>query len=106
MIMKESNKDNFENDVLKSDKVVFVDFWAPWCGPCKMFGPIFEKVSKEYAGKAGFVKVNVDENQELSQQFGVRSIPTLGVFKGGKMVDSRVGALDEGSLKEFVDSKL
>jgi thioredoxin 1 len=91
---------NFEDEVLKSDIPVIVDFFAEWCGPCKMMGPIFEEVSTKFDGKVKFVKLNVDEAPETAEKFGVMSIPTLITFKGGKDVDTLVGLQDEESLEE------
>lgn len=94
---------NFDEVVLKSDKPVLVDFWAEWCGPCRMVGPIVEELAKDYDGRAVIGKVNVDNNPNISAQFGIRNIPTLLVFKGGKVVDKQVGAVPravlEGKLK-------
>jgi thioredoxin 1 len=94
---------NFEELVLKSDKPVLVDFWAEWCGPCRMVGPIVEEIAKEYDGQAVVGKVNVDENQGVAAQFGIRNIPTLLVFKNGEIVDKQVGVAPknvlEGKLK-------
>lgn len=89
---------NFESDVLKSDKPVLVDFWAVWCGPCQMQGPIVEEVAKEFAGKAVVGKMNVDENPTVPQQFGIMSIPTLMIFKGGKVVKQFVGVQSKATL--------
>ena len=85
-------RENFENEVMKSDIPVLIDFWAPWCGPCRMMGPIIEQLAEEYEGKAKVGKVNVDEEGELSQAFGVMSIPTIVLVKDGKVVKQAVGA--------------
>ena len=85
-------RENFENEVMKSNIPVLIDFWAPWCGPCRMMGPIIEQLAEEYEGKAKVGKVNVDEDGELSQAFGVMSIPTIVLVKDGKVVKQAVGA--------------
>lgn len=89
---------NFESEVVKSTKPVLVDFWAVWCGPCQMQGPIVEEVAKEFAGKAVVGKMNVDENPAVPQQFGIMSIPTLMIFKGGQVVKQFVGVQTKATL--------
>ncbi len=91
---------NFQTEVLKSDKPVLVDFWAEWCGPCKMIAPMVEELAKEYDGKLKVGKVDVDSNQQTSMQYGIRSIPTLLIFKGGKVVDQLIGAVPKKMLAE------
>jgi thioredoxin 1 len=90
---------NFESDVLKSDKVTMVDFWAEWCGPCKAIGPLVEQLSKEYEGKANIGKMDVDANSNVPMQYGIRSIPTILFFKGGQLVDKTVGAVPKATLE-------
>jgi thioredoxin 1 len=92
------NKDNFESEVLQSDKTVMVDFWAPWCGPCKVISPIIEEIGNEFQNQAKVVKINVDENNEIAMQFGIMSIPTLKFFKGGKVVGEIVGAAPKQTI--------
>lgn len=96
-------KENFEQVVLKSDKPVLVDFWATWCGPCKMLSPIIEEVRKETEGKAVVGKINVDEQQELAMQFGVMSIPTLLVFKNGEIVKKQIGFVPKQAVLGLLD---
>ena len=96
---------NFE-EIINSDKPVLVDFWAEWCGPCKMIGPLVEELANEFEGKAIIGKVDVDTNPEVSAKFGIRSIPTLLVFKGGKIVDKQVGAVPKSVLSEKIEAQL
>ncbi len=90
---------NFKTIIMESDKVALVDFWAEWCGPCRMIGPIVDELSKEYADSAVIGKLNVDNNPEVSTEFGVRSIPTILFFKGGKLVDKQVGVVPKAALE-------
>ena len=95
---------DFENEVLKSDEPVMVDFWAEWCGPCKALSPIVDEVANEVSGKMKVVKVNIDENPNAPTKYGVRGIPTLMVFKGGELVDTKVGGMSKAQLNEWLDS--
>ncbi|MCH9697413.1 MAG: thioredoxin TrxA [Gammaproteobacteria bacterium] len=98
--------DEFEQTVLKSDKPVLVDYWAEWCGPCKMIAPILSEIADEYEDQITVLKMNIDENDNTPQQYGVRGIPTLMLFKDGEVEATKVGALTKGQLKEFLDANL
>ena len=95
----------FESVVLKSDLPVLLDFWAPWCGPCRALGPVIDELSAEFAGKINIVKMNVDENPATPGQFNIRAIPTLILFKNGKVVEHITGAVSKSSLKELIEQK-
>jgi len=97
---------NFESEVIQSDTPVLVDFWAPWCGPCKMIAPIVEEISGEYEGRLKVGKVNTDDNQKIATDFGVMSIPTLMIFKGGEVVERIIGAQPKTSLTTKIDQVL
>ncbi|MBY6205572.1 thioredoxin TrxA [Halomonas denitrificans] len=94
---------SFEQDVLQSEHPVLVDYWAEWCGPCKMIEPILHELADDYDGKLKIAKVNIDENQQITSQFKIRGIPTLMIFDGGKVQGMKVGAVTKGVLKEFID---
>jgi thioredoxin 1 len=96
----------FETEVLKSDKPVLVDFWAPWCGPCRMVAPMVEELAEEYGGKVKFLKLNTDDNLNTAATYGIRSIPTLLMFKGGQPVDQIIGFRPKGDLKRVIDKAL
>ena len=98
----QTSDQNFQKDVLESSTPVLVDFWAPWCGPCRQLSPIIDDVAKELDGKLKVVKCNVDENPEVPSKFMVRGIPTLMIFKDGKLVDTKVGALPKTALLEWI----
>lgn len=104
--IKHISDSSFETDVLNSELPVLVDFWAEWCGPCKMIAPILEEVSKDYAGKIHLAKMDVDSNQAIPSKFGVRGIPTLILFKNGAPAAQKVGALTKGQLVTFIDSNI
>lgn len=94
----------FENQVLKSDKPVLVDFWAEWCGPCRQIGPILDELSGEMADKVTIAKLNIDQNPDTPQKFGVRGIPTMIIFKDGQAASTKVGALPKNKIQEWIDS--
>ena len=98
--------DNFATEVLQSQTPVLVDYWAEWCGPCKMIAPILDEVSKDYNGRLQVVKMNVDENNVTPAKFGIRGIPTLMLFKDGQLAATKVGALSKSQLAAFIDSNL
>ena len=102
MVELKITRENFENEVMKSNIPVLIDFWAPWCGPCRMMGPIIEQLAEEYEGKAKVGKVNVDEEGELSQAFGVMSIPTIVLVKDGKVVKQAVGARPKAEVEAML----
>jgi thioredoxin 1 len=104
--IKNVSDDSFNADVLHASQPVLVDYWAAWCGPCKMIAPILEEISTEFAGKVTIAKLNVDENQETAAKFGVRGIPTLMLFKNGEVVATKVGALSKSQLTEFLNSAI
>lgn len=95
---------DFENEVLNADQPVMVDFWAEWCGPCKALSPIVDEVANEVAGKMKVVKVNIDENPNSPTKYGVRGIPTLMVFKGGELIDTKVGGMSKTDLSNWLNS--
>jgi thioredoxin 1 len=98
--------DNFENEVLKSDQPVLVDFWAEWCGPCRMVAPVLDQIADEMDGKVRIAKLNVDENQKIAYQFQVSSIPTFILFKNGQVADRTMGAMPKTAFQSFIDRNL
>ncbi|MDQ6801592.1 MAG: thioredoxin [Acidobacteriota bacterium] len=97
---------DFDKTVLQAGKPAFVDFWAPWCGPCRIIGPLVEELAPSYQGRAVITKMNVDDNPQVAQKYGVTSIPTLMMFKDGKLVDRVVGAMPKGELQKFIERNL
>ena len=102
----EVNDSNFKSEVTDAEMPVLVDFWAPWCGPCKMIAPILDELAKEYDGKVKVVKLNVDDSPNTASEFGIRSIPTLVLFKDGKVFEQTIGAQSKENLKQLVDKSL
>lgn len=98
--------DSFDVDVLQSDVPVLVDYWAEWCGPCKMIAPVLEEIAEEYAGKLKVAKLNIDHHDATPPKFGIRGIPTLMIFKGGQIEGTKVGALSKSQLTAFIDSTI
>lgn len=98
--------ETFEEDVLKADRPVLVDYWADWCGPCKMIAPILDEIAEEYSGKVKVAKLNIDENPNTPPKYGIRGIPTLMLFKNGSVEATKVGALSRSQLAAFLDSNL
>jgi thioredoxin 1 len=105
-ILSYVNDDNFESEVLNAEKPVLVDFYADWCGPCKMLAPVLEEIAHEYADKVKITKVNVDQSPDTAQKYGVRGIPTLILFKNGNAEATKVGALTKSQLTAFIDGNI
>ncbi len=105
-LIKHISDTSFDADVLQSATPVIVDFWAEWCGPCKMIAPILDEVASAYQGKLQVAKMNVDENRDVPAKFGIRGIPTLMVFKGGQLAATKVGAMSKAQLTAFIDQQL
>ncbi len=104
--VRQISDSEWEQQVVQSDKPVFVDFWAPWCGPCRIVGPIIEELAPSYDGKLVVTKMNVDDNPAVAQKLGITSIPTMMIFKGGEVVDRAIGAMPKSELQKFIDRNL
>jgi len=104
--MRNISQEQWEQEVVNSDKPVFVDFWATWCGPCKIISPIVEELAKEYEGKVDFVKVDVDQNRELASKYNIFSIPTLAIFRNGQVVAQTAGAASKESIRTYIDKNI
>ncbi|PBO85573.1 MAG: thioredoxin [Thaumarchaeota archaeon] len=104
--MKNITKEKWEKEVITSDKPVFVDFWATWCGPCQMVSPIVEELAKEYEDKVNFVKVDVDQNKELASKYNILSIPTFAIFRNGQVIAQTAGAGSKESIKNYIDNNI
>ncbi|PVZ80337.1 thioredoxin [Serratia sp. S1B] len=98
--------DSFDSDVLKAEGPILVDFWAEWCGPCKMIAPILDEIAEEFAGKLTITKLNIDQNPATAPKYGIRGIPTLLLFKNGEVAATKVGALSKSQLKDFLNANL
>ena len=105
-LIKHITDASFEADVLQSAQPVLVDYWAEWCGPCKMIAPVLDELATTYSGKLTIAKMNVDENRDIPAKFGIRGIPTLMVFKGGQLAATKVGAMSKAQLSAFIDQQL
>ena len=105
-LVGQTDEANFDEQVLKSSTPTLVDFWAPWCGPCKMISPILEELAPEFSEKVSFVKVNVDDNPNLAAKYGIRGIPSLLIIKDGEVVDAHVGGVSQEQLKDFINKNV
>ncbi len=105
-LIKHISDASFDADVLQSTQPVLVDYWAEWCGPCKMIAPILDEIAKDYNGRLSVAKMNVDQNRDVPAKFGIRGIPTLMIFKGGQLAATKVGALSKAQLTAFIDGNL
>ncbi|CAH0352900.1 MAG: thioredoxin TrxA [Aquabacterium sp.] len=105
-LIKHISDASFDSDVLQSAQPVLVDYWAEWCGPCKMIAPILDELATDYSGRLNVAKMNVDQNRDVPAKFGIRGIPTLMIFKGGQLAATKVGALSKAQLTAFVDANL